>query len=200
MKEGINLKTKQGWVGLGFRITSPFLLLAIILILGTINPMSSMFMCTIRIENRSGETVHVTPIGTHIAIKEYRAVLDQYAVTMPPIPVIRQGDFILRPNESKIIDYDCDDVRLSEILVKTDDGTYKQISTQNNKVNVIPPLSELSNANHAVLDATSGSEFNWMYWSIILLGLLSLSLYIWYRRLMKMAANKSLQPTGNTCG
>jgi hypothetical protein len=199
MKEEINLKTKRGWVGLGFGITSPFLLLAIILILGTINPMASMFMCTIRIENRSGETVHVTPIGTHIGLR-YRAVLDQYAVKMPPIPVFKQGNFILRPNESTIIDYNCDDVRLSEILVRTDDGTYKQISSQNNTVNVIPSLSELSNASHAVLDAANGSEFKWIYWSIAFLGLLSLSLYIWYRRLRKIAANKSLQPTGNTRG
>ena len=194
MKEAINLKTKKGWVGVGWVITSPLLVLAIIFMLGTMNPMVSMFMCTIKIVNRSGETVHVTPIGTHIGIKESRDVLDQYAIKMPPIPVFKQGNFILRPNESKIIDYNCDDVRLSEILVRTNDGSYKQISSQNYKVNVIPPISELSNASNAVLDAAKGSEFKWIYWSIICSGLLSLSLYIWYRRLRKTSPDKSPKP------
>jgi len=200
MKEAMALKTKKRWVGLGWGITSPLLLFAVILMLSTMNPMVSIFMCTFKIENRSGETVYVTPIGTHIGIKGYRSVLDQYAVKMPPIPVFKQGNFILGPNESKIIDYNCDDIRLSEILVRTDGGAYKQISSQNHKTNVIPPLRDLSKATNAVLYAASGSEFKWIYWSIIFSGLLPLSLYIWYRRLRKAAADRRCPRRSSTVG
>jgi len=198
MKEAINLKTKKRWVAIGWVITSPLLVLAIICVIATMNPMVSMFMCTITIVNRSGETIHVTPIGTHIAIKEYRNVLDQYAIIMPPIPVFKNGNFILRPNESKIIDYNCDDVRLSEILIRTNDGSYKQISSQNYRVNVIPPINKLSDASNAVLNAAKGSEFQWEYWGIICSGLLSVFLYIWYRRLRKAYLDVSPKPPDNT--
>jgi len=198
MKEAINLKTKKRWVGVGWVITSPLLVLAIICVIATMNPMVSMFMCTITIVNRSGETVRVTPIGTHIAIKESRNVLDQYAIIMPPIPVFKNGNFILRPNESKIIDYNCDDVRLSEILIRTNDGSYKQISSQNYRVNVIPPINKLSDASNAVLNAAKGSEFQWEYWGIICSGLLSVFLYIWYRRLRKAYLDVSPKPPDNT--
>ncbi len=158
-------------------------------------------MHSFQVVNRSGETVYVTPVGTHIGTGS-RLVLNQYAIEMPAIPVFKQGNFILKPGEPLKIVFDRDDIRLSEILVRASNGSYKQIAidTQSYAVTDIPSLSDLPSANSAVMDAAIGSEYNWVYWAIIFSGLLPLYLYIWRRRLTKTEPTKSFQPIDDAIG
>ena len=146
-----------------------------------------MHMHSFRIVNRSGETVYVTPVGKHIGTGS-RFVLDQYAVEMPAIPVFKQGNFRLKANEPITIVVDMDDIRPSEILVRANNGSYKQIPIDLQSYAIdIPVLSDLPSANRVVMDAAIGSEYNWIYWAIICSGLLPLSLYLWCRQLKKKA-------------
>ncbi|MFC1814122.1 hypothetical protein ACFL03_15670 [Thermodesulfobacteriota bacterium] len=201
MKEAIKRKRIKSLVRFGWIITSPLLILSILLILNTINPMAYMYMHSFQVVNRSGETVYVTPVGTHIGTGS-RFVLAQYAIEMPAIPVFKQGNFILGPDQPKKIVFDRDDISPSEILIRANNGSYKQIAIdpQSYAVTDIPSLSDLPNANSVVMDAAIGSEYNWIYWAIIFSGLLPLYLYIWRRRLTKTAPNKSFQPIDDASG
>ena len=156
-------------------------------------------MHTFQVVNSSGETVRVTPIGTHIGTGS-RFVLSQYAVEMPAIPVLKQGNLILRKDELLKIIFDRDDIRPSEILVRTSNGPYKQIAIdpQSYAVIDIPPLGGLPNADGVVINVATGSVYNWIYWVIICSGLIPLFLYIWRRRLAKTVSNKFTPPFGDT--
>lgn len=170
---------RTGWI-----VTSPLFVVSVLFVVNTVNPMAFAFMNSIEIVNRSGETIHITPVGRHIETGT-RHVLRQYGLEMPAIPAFRQGNFLLEPGERRKIVYDSDDVRPSEILVATAGGVYREVPVGrvDQGATEIQSVQRLPEAGKAVLDAALGSEFNWIEWILLLFGSLPLLLYIKWRRL-----------------
>ena len=89
-------------------VTSPLCCCGVTFLLNTISPsFLNFFHGEARVENRSGETLYITPITTTYG---HPVVIGQFTF-------IRQRDIPLQPNRSIVLTYDTADMPLSGIAV-----------------------------------------------------------------------------------
>ncbi len=177
-----------GWI-----LTFPFFLLLLLFILGSCNPMATMFQFPFEVKNGSAETVWITPLGS-LGQHTQRRILPQFAIQTPPILAFRRAGFKLRSDETIRIIYDNDDTILSEIVIQDQHGNYKQLkvepgpkdSPEANRF-IIPRLTHLPPAKESLIQAASEAQFNLKYWLINLLGIIFFILFITWKKLTKKA-------------
>ncbi len=97
----------------------PFLGLSALLFAGMV--FGAAFVARFSVENRTGEPIVVTPVGT-AGTAGSRAPLPVLSLGFPSLPALRSGGFRLAPGESVSILYDMDDIRLSELVVAARPG------------------------------------------------------------------------------
>lgn len=107
----------------------PLMGLSALLILGLC--FSTVFAVAFTVENRSGETIIVTPVGT-IGKEGRRTALPVVVGRHVPIPAAQTGGFRLENGASVEIVYDCDDINFSEIVVEDQRGRFCQLVTDPN--------------------------------------------------------------------
>ena len=93
-------------------------------VLMILNPMGAIFVTSFTVENKSAETLKITPVGT---IGKTKALLPTFSRWIPFLPAIKNRNFNLKPGQSVRIIYDWDDINFSEIAVDTKDGKYYQV-------------------------------------------------------------------------
>ena len=71
-------------------------------------------------ENHTGQTLLITPVGT--IGDGYKAPLPTLMLAMPALPALRAGRYRLGPGESVTILYDMDDIHFSEIVIEDNRG------------------------------------------------------------------------------
>ncbi|HPU33641.1 MAG TPA: hypothetical protein PK184_13175 [Phycisphaerae bacterium] len=88
------------------------------------------FVADFTVENRTGHSICVTPVGTiglegrSVGKEGVKAPLPTVLFTLLPLPAGKAGGFRLAPGESVTILYDMDDINFSEIVVE--DGQSRQ--------------------------------------------------------------------------
>lgn len=113
---------------LAFRIllwlTYPFLALSILLIAGM--GFGVAFIADFTIENRTAQTISVTPVGT-VGREGAKSPLPTVMFKSPPLSALRAGGFRLAPGKSVTVLYDWDDINFSEIVVEDGQGQQYQL-------------------------------------------------------------------------
>ncbi|HNT36470.1 MAG TPA: hypothetical protein PKH07_15895, partial [bacterium] len=104
----------------------PLVFVPILFLFNSVNPMQLAFITDFTVENRSGEDVSFTPIGTS-GREGNRARLPIFAVGFPALPSLRTGNYPLRHGEQRVILYDWDDINLSEIAILSQQGQMYQL-------------------------------------------------------------------------
>jgi hypothetical protein len=103
--------------------TYPFLALSLLFLLGM--PMGMAFVTGFTVENRTGEIVSITPVGT-LDEEGKRGPLPVKLYAGVPLPAWNSGARRLADGESITIYYDWDDINFSEILVENAQGQQRQ--------------------------------------------------------------------------
>lgn len=173
----------------GSLISSMGMILTGIVLLIVLNPMGLAFITGFVIRNESTRTLYVTPVGV---LGDERRILPQVLLRIPYIPIMDRQNIKLRKGQSIKIYYDWDDVTFSEIAVRDEKNTWRQMSvlpeeekvccSPNKKgVYVLPVFDELEEISPQVKkvisreDAVNGS--GWLL-SVILLLLGPVSIYL----------------------
>ena len=102
------------------------IILTVIFVLFSLNPIGLSFQTNFTVKNESGRTVFITPVGT--ADRDSRIVLP---ITITQIPIIfayNRGNFKLGPNKTRKIIYNWDDVTFTEIAIKDENDVWRQLS------------------------------------------------------------------------
>jgi hypothetical protein len=134
-----------------------------LVILNSMNPLQLAFVTSFTVENRSGESVRFTPIGTW-GRDGNRSRLPIFTVGFPAFRSFKTGDFFLSHLDSKRVFYDWDDINFSEVAIRTEDGRYYQLVVDPNPTKgqyhppetnrfVIPAVSKLDEIDPRVLEA-----------------------------------------------
>ena len=142
--------------------------------------------------NDSGETVWITPLHRTNS-SGGRKVPEQYILTAPAIPAIRQGNFRLAPGASLRIRYDQGSTNLTEIVVRDEAGRHRKLPIDRDVGEVdiimglserfvIPPLAELPAANRWLVAAAEEGEFNLSGWGLFALGFIPVIFLVLYFR------------------
>jgi hypothetical protein len=106
----------KGWVLIiGGVVLSPLLLLT----LSLLNPMGLAFLTRFEIENRTGATIYVTPLGA-VGSQGVRRTLPYYLSSFVCLPSAPSGNFEIAPGKSRAFMYDMDDIQFCEIVVKSE--------------------------------------------------------------------------------
>jgi hypothetical protein len=105
-------------------LTYPFLVLSCILIGGTLFGIA--FIADFKIENQTGQTLSVTPVGT-VGKEGRRSPLPTIMSVALPLSALRAGGFRLAPGESLTVLYDMDDINFSEIVIENAQGQQFQL-------------------------------------------------------------------------
>jgi hypothetical protein len=92
-----------------------------------VNPMQQVFLMEFDVENRSGERVLVTPVGS-VGDRGHRVHPPLFARLMPALPSPRISQFSLETGETRRFIYDWDDVILAEILVEFPDREFRLLT------------------------------------------------------------------------
>jgi hypothetical protein len=132
------------------------------------NPLLTAFLSTFEIENRSGQTVSVTPIGMTEG-QGHIAPLPRYD-DKGDIPQrhLQRTRIVLDPGETVHITYDMDDINFRHILVRTVSGHVRLLDTDkrgtlslcygaHEKVYVIPSLDMIPEAPVELLPCENGA-------------------------------------------
>lgn len=184
----------------------PLSCMPVVFVLNTVNPMQLAFITDFTVENQSGEDVQFTPIGTWGA-EGNRATLPIFIARFPALPSPKIGNFLLKPGEKRVVLYDWDDINLSEIAVRSQEGkiyqlvvdptpTERQYHAPETNHFVIPLLSSLSTASERVEIATQGSSKVWRFY-VVMLCALALPFALWrlvlaYRKEKRAAPQATL--------
>lgn len=160
-------------------LTYPFLLFSGIILLGSLQALVADFT----IENRSGETIWVTPIGS-VGPEGHRCQLPVVMSGYFSFPSFSPGRYRLDPDESVTVKYDMDDINFSEIVIQDNKGQIFQLVTNPNptikrylgplqEVYIIDSLENLRKANQDIRIAAipSNGQRNWsVLLSILIIG------------------------------
>jgi len=85
------------------------------------------FVADLTVENRTAETVWITPIGA-VGDEGVRVPLPIMLARIPlALPAFQHGDFRLLPGEVVTISYDFDDVNFSEVVIRDAQGRWTQV-------------------------------------------------------------------------
>lgn len=136
-------------------LTYPFLALSMLLIAGM--GFGAAFIADFIIENRTTQTVSVTPIGT-VGKEGTKWPLPTMMFKFPPLSALRAGGFSLAPGESITVLYDMDDINFSEIVVE--DGQSQQYQL------VVNP-NPTTNQYHAPRQRRFVIDDLWLKWTLM---------------------------------
>lgn len=177
-------------------ILIPLSCFSFLVLLNTVNPMQIVFLTNIIVENKTGETIHITPIGT--AGKEgEKAILPQFTASIPAIPAFKVRNFRLLDGEKIFITYDWDDINFSEIVIRGKSDEYFQLVTDPEpnenqyhppkiKYYVIKKFNELEPIEQDVLAAIQNISGHRRILAIFIIGCVSpillISLLVFYRK------------------
>jgi hypothetical protein len=109
-------------------VSYPFLALSFLMCLGL--GMTSAFVTEFTVENRTAGVITVSPVGT-VGPEGHKVPLPVKLAWMP-LPAPQVGGFRLEPGEAVTIRYDSDDVNFSEIVVRDEEGHWRQLVTDPN--------------------------------------------------------------------
>lgn len=160
-------------------IPYPFLALSVLLWMGTI--FSVAFITDFTIENQTGETITVTPVGA-VGQLGNRWPLPIVMFEFPSLPSLHRGGYRLEPNESVTVKYDMDDINFSELVIEDKQGRFLQmVIDPNPTINqyhgplqreyVIGNLAQLPQATPAAIRAAGRAKQQHLG-SIVLLSLM----------------------------
>jgi hypothetical protein len=91
-----------------------------------VNPMQLTFIAGFTVENRTGDTIYVTPVGT-VGPEGHRHPLPLAVWKAPWVPASQRGRFPVRTGGTITLYYDWDDINFSELVVETEDGELRQL-------------------------------------------------------------------------
>jgi hypothetical protein len=114
----------RAMVRMGLIATYPLLAVSMLAFMGL--SFGSAFVAEFTVENQTGETITVTPVGT-VGDRGDRHPLPVYMWPFPPIWAPQRGGFEIPPGGSLDIVYDMDDINFSEIVVYDHDGERGQL-------------------------------------------------------------------------
>lgn len=168
---------------IGIILTGPFALLCCLLLLNSVNPMQLAFITRFTVENQSGQTLRITPIGTR-GDEGYKGRLPILMTTFPALPSFRSGGYSLKPGKSVKITYDWDDVNFSEIAVQTEDGSlYEFVVDPNPLLNqyhspesnhfIISDSAILQPARSHIIDVVRQSDWSAIRYLVLYVGLIA---------------------------
>jgi hypothetical protein len=135
------------------------------------NPMVWLFQTSFEVVNQSGEIVYVTPVGV-VEGSRRRSTLPLSFWSIPMVPRADCGNFRLYPGAKVVFRYDWDDINLSELAVRSERGTWRELvvlpdatsqpccSGPAQEVFVIPPLDQLPVATAATEEAATATRIN----------------------------------------
>jgi hypothetical protein len=167
-----------GWLFLVLAIAGlPMCCCPVLMVVNSVNPMALAFLVDIEVANETDDTLFVTPIGA-VGAEGRRSVLPQYTGTVPAFPAFRTGDFRLEPGESVSIRYDWDDINISEIAVRNEEGAYRALIVDptptvgryhppTERSFTIDSFEDLAGIDPQVLKAAREGEFAWGIWGFI---------------------------------
>lgn len=169
--------------------------------------MGAAFVTSFRIENKTAETIYVTPIGT-IGREGYKRPLPVKLLPFPAVPAFRAGDFQLLPGENVKIYYDWDDINFSEIMVEDKHGRqFQQVTDQAPTANqyhsprqeayAIESLATLEQALPTVAAAALQARRSWIgatvEWAILICPWIA---YYFLKRILGRLEKVKLVPAG----
>ena len=111
-------------VRMGLVATYPLVAVSLFTFMGL--SFGSAFVAEFTVENQTGQTIAVTPVGT-VGERGDRHPLPVYMWAFPPIESPQRGGFEIPPGESLDIVYDMDDINFSELVVFDHDGERGQL-------------------------------------------------------------------------
>lgn len=147
---------------------SPFFLLAILLVVDAVNPLSVMFLHSFSIENQTDKEIIVSPIGA-VGSEGVRHPLPISSSKRFHVISVKNGNFPIPAKTAREFTYDWDDIQFSEILTRRKNGDWKVMKTglhptrrqyrmPEKTLFEISDLDELPNANDIHLEAISGKS------------------------------------------
>lgn len=185
----------------------PFLGLSAMLFGGML--LSVAFTVDFAVENRTGQPITVTPVGT-VGRKGKRAPLPIVLAPRPAFPAYQRGGYSLEPGGSVRLFYDMDDINFSEIVVRDAHGPVGQVVVNPNPtVNqyraplerkfVIHDLVDLDPIPAPVLEAAQTAEepppFYFALIAIIVLPWPIFSLFSYLNWKIENSCPKPISPT-----
>ncbi|MBL7214131.1 MAG: hypothetical protein ISS71_00470 [Phycisphaerae bacterium] len=198
------MKLKKAILLFAMILTGPFVLLFCLLLLNSVNPMQWAFLTRFKVENRSGQDIRITPIGTR-GDEGRKGRLPVYMIPLPALPSFRSGHYHLKNDQSITIWYDWDDVNFSEIAVRAKDGSYYEFIVDPNplqnqyhpptsKYFVIPNLKTLSIARPQIVDVVERPDRMGIYYVVLLAGIIIF--WKFWREYKKIRILKTANSTG----
>jgi hypothetical protein len=182
----------------------PLSCVPVLMIINSINPMQVSFLTEFIVENRTGQDIEFTPIGT-FGKDGNKSHLPVYKSLNRASIASKIGGYHLGPGESKTIVYDWDDINLSEIAIRTKDGRFYQLVVDSNPTDrqyhppetnrfVITPVAELEDIAPNVFKATNSRRGIWHYPMVKLLSI-ALPFILWRLILAYRKEKKNAQHT-----
>ena len=183
-------------------LTYPFLVLSSVLIGGTL--FRTAFIADFTIENRTGQAITVTPVGT-VGKEGKRAPLPTVMGASLSLPAIRAGGFPLAPGRSLALLYDMDDINFSEIVIEDGQGrryqfivnpepTTNQYHAPRERQFVIGDLQRLGRVEPGVAEAAQQAQG--IQWGALIMNALLIAPWLVYGALRFAIARR--RPGANT--
>jgi hypothetical protein len=152
----------------------------------TINPMKLSFITQFTVENQTDGMIYVTPVGT---ASTGRHPLPLCLWQAPWVPITERGRFPIPPGERLTFHYDWDDIRLSELVIETDDGRVRQCDVPLDRTDahfVIDDPTRLRPVTPPVRAAYDAAQQPVRFWPVVALlsvpAVTFVMLRRWYRR------------------
>lgn len=143
-------------------LLTPLSVLPALFLANSVNPMQLSFVTSFTVTNDSGRTLDVVPVGTFN--DGSRGRLPTFASKVPALRRLGRTSYRIGHGETQTVLFDCDDINLSELAVRDQAGTYRQLVTDANpprndyrapsqKSFTIPDFSQLEAVDPRVLAA-----------------------------------------------
>ena len=132
-----------------------------------------LFQAEVRVENRTDETLYITPITTTYAEPQ---IIWQFTS-------LRQRDILLKAGESILLTYDAADSPLAGVILCRDNGDCRLFDTTWGQVNYLDDFDSLPTADESWLNAKNTMQlYNFSALIYITFALLPfLFLWLWWR-------------------
>lgn len=180
---------RRRWVVAGLLLTIPLLLptcCTLLVLVNSVNPMQLAFLTEFRVENRTDQTLWITPVGTVLSGQKH--ALPRYAAKFPAFPAFETGETRVEPGQAARICYDWDDINFTEIAVRGADGAWRQLVVDpsppkdgyyanRQDAYAIESLASLPAASGEVLRAAQGTGTN-RIWILASAGLIGPALFL----------------------
>jgi hypothetical protein len=172
-------------------LAAPAAAFAILVALNSVNPLQTIFMTTVVVQNMSGERLQFWVAGRHES--GHLRLLPLFATAFPAIPSFRSGGFQLADGASKRIIYDSDDIALDVVVVQRRGGELRVVDAvpengrrrRSGAVYVIPRIDGLRGGSPAEVAVLTENASVPLRLALVLAGpLIPVGLFWWSRRLV----------------